>query len=185
MIFFTSDTHFGHKGIIRFQRPQFSSTEEMDRYLINRWNVIVGPKDIVYHAGDFGFGNSSYLDQIVAALHGRIHLILGNHDHRGKVFSKVTKLRFESIQSFLELKISGAPRITICHYPMLVWNQSHYGSWHLHGHSHGSCKAPGLRWDVGVDCNDYLPISIDDLHDKMKNGTISYADYHKQQEQIS
>ena len=39
-IWFTSDTHFGHKEIIRFTGRPFASVEEMDRELIRRWNEI-------------------------------------------------------------------------------------------------------------------------------------------------
>lgn len=47
--------------------------------------------------------------------------------------------------------------VTLCHFPMLVWNNSQHGAYHLCGHSHGSCVQSGpftemgRRLDVGVE----------------------------------
>lgn len=47
-IFFTSDLHFGHKNIIQYDQRPFSSVDEMDAALIERWNRKVSPEDLVY-----------------------------------------------------------------------------------------------------------------------------------------
>ena len=46
-VFFTSDTHFGHENVIRFDGRPFASVEEMDAELIRRWNAKVGKGDLV------------------------------------------------------------------------------------------------------------------------------------------
>ena len=51
-IFFTSDLHFGHENVLRFDHRPFASVEEMDDELIRRWNAKVAPGDLVYVLGD-------------------------------------------------------------------------------------------------------------------------------------
>jgi calcineurin-like phosphoesterase family protein len=83
--FVISDTHFGHTNSWeKFKladgsplRP-FTSTEEMDETMIERWNAKVKPGDTVYHLGDVVI-NKKYL-HLVSRLNGRKILIRGNHD---------------------------------------------------------------------------------------------------------
>ena len=53
--FFTADHHFGHTGIIKMCSRPFESIEEHDMNLIDAWNAVVGPSDVVYHLGDFQY----------------------------------------------------------------------------------------------------------------------------------
>jgi calcineurin-like phosphoesterase family protein len=78
--FFTSDHHFGHKNILNYEKEArpFSSVEEMNEVMIERWNNVVHRNDIVYHLGDFAFGKHNI--QIAERLNGKKRLILGNHD---------------------------------------------------------------------------------------------------------
>ena len=78
-IFFTSDTHFFHKNIIKYCNRPFGSVEEMNEALVANWNSVVGPDDHVYHLGDFCFGNVEKWNWCLepGRLNGHIHLILG------------------------------------------------------------------------------------------------------------
>ena len=58
-IFFTSDLHFGHKNIIRFDNRPFSTVEEMDEALIRNWNAKVSDEDTVYVLGDISWYNDA------------------------------------------------------------------------------------------------------------------------------
>ena len=55
-VFFTSDTHFGHAGIITFCHRPFQDVAQMNETMIANWNRVVGPEDIVFHLGDFCLG---------------------------------------------------------------------------------------------------------------------------------
>lgn len=159
-IFFTSDTHFGHTNIIQHCSRPFSTVEEMDETLIRNWNYVVCPEDIVYHLGDFAWRNiSRYIEQ----LNGNIHLIRGSHDKQignsSQVFVTVTDLN--SI-------VIGGQRIVLCHYAMRVWRASHFGSWQLFGHSHGRLRPVGKQWDVGVDRNNFKPLSYEEIKEIMR-----------------
>ncbi|HJQ13673.1 MAG TPA: hypothetical protein VJ830_02910, partial [Anaerolineales bacterium] len=50
--------------------------------------------------------------------------------------------------------------IVLCHYSMQVWDRSSHGSWHLFGHSHGKLTGVGMSFDVGVDCTEFMPLSL-------------------------
>ena len=72
--FFTSDEHFGSKRTLDLSKRPFTSVEEMNQYMVNCWNSVVKPNDIVYNLGDFG--DYSFIDK----LNGNIFLILGNYE---------------------------------------------------------------------------------------------------------
>ena len=63
----------------------------------------------------------------------------------------------------LEDSAGTSHTITLSHYPLAEWEAGHHGAWHLHGHSHGQHRGPGSKLDVGVDCHDYAPVSLDEL----------------------
>ena len=50
---YSSDSHFHHRRIIEYCSRPFPSVEEMNQVMIERWNEVVKPDDIVYHCGDF------------------------------------------------------------------------------------------------------------------------------------
>ena len=80
MIYYTADTHFGHKSIIDMCKRPFKTIHQMDRALIERWNERVGHEDTVYHLGDVAFGPVSEGRKYFDLLNGKKHLIVGNHE---------------------------------------------------------------------------------------------------------
>lgn len=162
-IYFTSDHHFGHKNIIKYSNRPFSSVEEMDETMIQRWNEKVGPEDEVYHLGDVGLCQADRLKEILDQLNGKIYLLKGNHEKA----AMACRDRFEWVKHYYELVLpdldfqKGQQMIALFHYSMRVWNASHWGTYHLYGHSHGNLEDdPTMRsFDVGVDCHDFYPIS--------------------------
>lgn len=192
MRFFTSDTHFGHSNIIKFEaenRP-FSSTEEMDEVLIERWNSVVRRGDIVYHLGDAIMGDFKAGIEKMRRLNGKIILIPGNHD---RVFSGlkpgyVQKWRpsylevFDVIdpeQVYTNLDHNRNFRILMSHFP--YEGDSHgedrysdkrpvdTGMPLVHGHVHGQWKHRGRQFNVGVDVNNLTPVSEDEVIEWVKS----------------
>ena len=79
-VFITSDTHFFHSNIIKYCNRPWGSAEEMNEGLIENWNRVVHPEDVVIHLGDFCFGGRHKVESIFGRLNGEIDLVLGNHD---------------------------------------------------------------------------------------------------------
>lgn len=169
-VFFTSDTHFHHANIIKYCNRPFNHCKEMDSVLIDNWNSVVGPDDYVFHAGDFCFGSKNSWHSTLIQLNGKKYLAAGNHD------LNITPEHFMDVQQMFNIRILGDPeiasdgqRITVCHYPMFSWYQSHRGSWNTYGHHHGTLSNKGLdksilspnQLDVGVDVHEYTPISYE------------------------
>lgn len=160
MIYLTSDLHLGHRAILGMQSRPFEDVDEMNKVLINNLNSYVNKNDTLYILGDLCFRISvDEANAIINKLNGKKILIKGNHD------KNYDKSLFVEIADFLEIHIDGIS-ISLMHYPMLSWPKSHHGSVHLHGHMHNEAiyneenrDAGILRYDVGVDANNYLPVS--------------------------
>lgn len=187
MIYFTSDTHWYHKNIIQYCNRPVQSVEEMNELLIQKWNDRIRPSDEVYHLGDFAFCNRTRAEEIFTRLHGIKFLIRGNHD--GK---QVDHLAWEWIRDYYVLKVSDVYEtnddkfasyhqpIVLSHFPMISWDGMVHGSWHLHGHCHGTLKDTGaLRLDAGVDVWNMGPVSYDEIKAKMALRTVVPVDHHK------
>jgi len=154
MIYLTADHHFCHTNIIRFCNRPFASVGEMNTTMVTNWNNVVEPKDTVYVLGDFGIGSRERLQEILDALNGYKTLIVGSHDsisEKLKGWVKVTPM--------LEIKAENH-YITLCHYCLRVWPRSHYNTYMAYGHSHGCLSPIGKSMDVGVDSNNFTPVSI-------------------------
>jgi len=155
MYFFTADQHLGHANIIKYCKRPYNSIEEMDAIIIKNFNEVVSKKDHTVHVGDFTF---KHQEKYIKQLNGSHTFLRGNHDkwmntHYHEMWCKTIENQ----------------HIVACHYAMRVWPRSHYGSWNLYGHSHGNLKPIGLQHDVGVDNNNYYPVSFEDLKFIMKN----------------
>jgi calcineurin-like phosphoesterase family protein len=162
-IFFTADLHLGHKNIIEYCNRPFENIEEMNNQIIFNWNKTISNNDEVYVLGDFCLTNNKIQAQYwFDSLKGKKHLILGNHDKMSREIKG-----WESISYYKELEIDDK-EIILSHYAFRVWNKSHYGSYHLYGHSHGTLLGIGKSMDVGADCNNYFPFSFEEVNTKLE-----------------
>lgn len=160
-IFFTSDQHFGDKSIL--SKRSFSTIQDMDDMMIKKWNLKIDSADEVYHLGDFADNNPEYLNKILDRLNGKIFLIKGNHDY----YTESSQSRFEWVKDYHELIVNdkdnplGTQLLVLFHYPMLYWKGMGMGTYHLYGHMHGELKnhPKPNSMDIGVDCQDYYPLS--------------------------
>lgn len=173
--YYTADLHFAHPAVIRAANRPFTSSEEMDAFLVDRINERVEKQDTLYILGDFTLSrNSEYVEHLFHAISCRKVLVLGNHDvdNKGRVKKVFARLPWD-IPPVQALEISDGPnadRIWLSHYGHRTWPASHHGAYHLYGHSHGRLPSVGRSRDVGVDCADagYGPLTFAQLTEGME-----------------
>ena len=176
-VWFTSDTHFGHENIIKYCNRPFRDVHEMDEEIIRRWNEAVPEDGVVFHLGDFGYGGSKEWAEILRRLNGKIYLILGNHDLKNIRQGYMTA--FVHVTQQMTIRVGGQS-IYLNHNPFLCYGGSYKDVWQLFGHVHsGPNSNTGLdhprlqhlfplQYDVGVDNNDFRPISFAEVKAKIE-----------------
>lgn len=182
-IFFTSDTHFNHNQDFVYAARGFTSPIEMGEAILDRWNELIKPHDIVYHLGDFAFGS---VDTpifrhttlgLIKQLNGHIIWIAGNHDSSSKIQAIceacpnihypiwATLLRYHKHQFYMS------------HYPTLTANfdDRHFNQ-HviaLHGHTHQTKNflfpENPFCYHVGIDSHDCAPVHIEEVLTDIRN----------------
>lgn len=170
MIYVCSDTHFNHTNILKYEpvsRP-FKTIEEMNNTIISNWNSVISENDTVYVCGDMFMGPLDKIKEILDQLKGKIILVRGNHDTKGRIdFFKENGIEVKDIDY-----ISYKGRFFIlCHFPIAseefinMVRQDNSEVILLYGHIHS--KAPKGYVDgtyhVGMDTNNLTPISLEQI----------------------
>jgi calcineurin-like phosphoesterase family protein len=154
----------------------------MNEVLIANWNLMVPRGSIVYHLGDFGFGNAQKIKSIVSRLNGEIRLVLGSHDKNCKGNKNLGFSRISDSTHITHIIDSRNKEINIFlnHYCHKVWPSSHRGWWHLFGHSHGGMDEYAIRegklLDVGVDSHNFFPWSLEEVIAVMETRPLNFND---------
>jgi len=195
--FFCSDHHFDHSNIIKFTRADgctpvrdFSSVDEMNEHMIERHNSVVKANDVVYFLGDVTIPRRGL--RHIARLNGKKRLIMGNHD----VFTKnqnrdYYEAGFERCSAFHKFD-----RFVATHIPVHPQQVSTRWAANVHGHLHTNrvtitkvIETPDYRGGYNTrteevpdpryfcvcveQLDDYRPISMEEIHDKLPAGLIN------------
>lgn len=175
-LWFTSDTHAYHENIIKYCSRPFENSLVMNKKLIQNWNELVRIDDDIIVAGDFiHSGNLELVQDFISKLNGKIWLVYGNHCYQNKFERPAIQLMFAGrCYDSMDFQVEdseledGFMKFHINHYPCEFWTR---GAVHLHGHVHSGPKSTGheickfnpLRYDIGVDNNNFKPISYEDI----------------------
>lgn len=194
-VWFTSDTHYAHKNIVRgitnwMTSPNpdecitrnFNTLEEMNSALVNNINSVVDANDWLIHLGDWSFSGEENIEEFRSKLNcNNIVLILGNHDHHiQRELSKYKKI-FTHIAHYEELKITRnedpTNNFVLCHYPIISWNGQHKGSKMLHGHQHLKFDRRVTqtdRMDIGICGNpEFRPYNVEEIITHLKENIVN------------
>jgi len=175
---FASDLHLGHENIIGLADRPFSSIDKMNSTLTFNFLSVMRRGDLLYLLGD------TFLDKKVGGaflravrdLGVRIHFLKGNHD--GVSTRWLCDNGCKTVDTINDVKVDGQ-KITLCHFPMVSWNFSREGSWHLHGHWHVNTprkEMKGKILNVNVEFHDFYPWSFDEVKTHM-DGCSNNWDY--------
>ena len=184
-VYLTSDTHFNHGNIIKFCKRPFKDAEEMNQMLIENWNKKVPKDGIVFHLGDFAWGGYEAWKNIREQLNGEIILIKGNHEMKN-LTPKAEKELFKYSTWQMMVEIEGR-KVLLNHFPYLcysgVYRDANAQVYQCFGHVHlsnvaernGGKDCPRcfdmlypLQYDVGVDFNNFTPLSWYEVNEKIQ-----------------
>jgi calcineurin-like phosphoesterase family protein len=166
MKYYTADEHYGHDRIIQFCNRPFSNVEDMRDTLIANHNSVVRDGDFTWHIGDVFWRTVEIAEarKILSALNGKHGLIIGNHD---EVALRIAGMFNAVHDQFYDT--GTKPGVFLNHFAMRVWAKSHAGSYHVFGHTHAVLPDYRRSHDVGVDANDFFPVSFDQLDELIKS----------------
>lgn len=153
--FIVSDTHFGHKNIIKYCNRPFKTIEEMDEALIKNWNSVVSKDDTIIHLGDVFLCGKERAKKIMSQLNGRKILIKGNHDHWSDEFYR--SIGFDYVSKY---PIIWHGFYMLSHAPLQLNETTPYGN--LYGHVHNDEKYQDTENSkcVCVERTNYKPILL-------------------------
>lgn len=184
--FLAADTHFSHRGIVKFLREDnvtkerpWDNIEEMDEALVKNWNSVVRPTDTVYHLGDVVINRSAL--PILGRLNGTKILVKGNHD----VFRAE-----EYLEYFKDIRGSAVlNNLVMTHIPLHPASIERWDG-NIHGHLHSKrvmtvkqvIVNPGERGShlayeavpdprylcVSMEHINYTPISLEEVMKRFK-----------------
>lgn len=184
MLFLTHT--FGHTNSWeKFKLPNgdplrpFTSTEEMDETMVERWNAVVRPQDTVYHLGDVVINKKSL--HHVKRLNGKKRLVRGNHD----IF-KDAEYREVGFESLYGVRVF-VDQFILSHIPLHPDCVTERFRVNVHGHLHANelmqeydtgmgstfhrdmAMRPDPRYlCVSVEHTDYRPLSFDEVEARIK-----------------
>lgn len=133
----------------------------MNEELIRRHNSVVAPNDVVWHLGDFSFLRPSASTALLARLHGRHQLVLGNHD---RTATAMLAIGFQTVQKSATFRV-GAREFLASHKPTDLppwrdWTPNQVG---ICGHVHDRWVCSSGMLNVGVDVHNFTPICLDEI----------------------
>jgi len=151
---FISDTHFGHENMAI--KRGFSSAEEMNEYIIKKWNSVVSKKDVTYLLGDVSMESKKFY-YLLNSLNGVKNVVLGNHCRRQDIPEMLKYVN--SVAGMIDYK--GSYILTHC--PVHPSQLEFRYSYNIHGHIHENSLDDPRYINVSCEVIDYTPKLIIEL----------------------
>lgn len=178
-IFLVIFTFVSHNRGFLYEPRGFSSIEEHDEIIIENWNKVVKPEDIVFLLGDTMLNNNDKGIECLNKLNGFIWFIRGNHDSGERIYRiyhECPYIRFleggsENFCAVAAVEKFHGYNVYLSHYPTYtsyIENMAPLKN-HLlnfHGHTHSKDKfyqdIP-FMYNVALDAHNNAPVSFDEI----------------------
>ena len=181
--YFTSDTHFNQERTFELSKRDryFKNLEDMNKHMFDRIQINVGINDRLFHLGDIGEGEAVH--NLIKA-YPDMTFIFGNYELKKLSedpaalnnlfgFDMTNNITFALvIKSNIPLETGEYPYFLLVHDPANfeklkenVYDEIGHDKilYCLFGHIHGRQFIKRFGIDVGVDANNYTPISLKDV----------------------
>lgn len=152
---FCADLHLGHKNIHKYRG--FTSIEEHDEFVKERWHRQVRKKDKVYILGDVCFTAEHWAE--FSTWTGNKVVVLGNHCTE----------RNSSADIPASIDLHGAIRYKefwLTHIP--IHREELRGKLNLHGHTHNKAINDTRYLGVSLEQTGYMLLSLEDIRSEMQ-----------------
>lgn len=147
-----SDTHFGHRNIVRYAgRP-----EDHEQRMISAWRALVGEDEPILHLGDLAMMKRDWLERLVASLPGRFIMLEGNHDRQTKTM--YLNLGIELIKNSFLLEL-GEWGVWFSHRPEPARIHGNRQV-NIHGHIHEKTMDDPRCLNACVEHTGYSPVRV-------------------------
>ena len=168
-------TLVSHNREFMYKPRGFSSIEEHDAMIIENWNKVVKPEDIVYLLGDLMLNDNEGGIRKLNQLNGIIHYIRGNHctNTRCELYKNTNMIPlcgdFHTSWATIQ-KINGY-NFYLSHYPTMIGSLEDMSELKkrllgLSGHTHSKNKfyqdIP-FMYNVALDAHNNSPVSFDEI----------------------
>lgn len=158
MFWWTSDYHFDHKNMIKYENRPYANVREMNNAFIHNTNEAVARGDVLIIAGDITLQHNPHVvhNKFLSRIHGNKIILKGNHDY------------WMRKGPYIDHRTVNGHFISTSHYPMRSWNRSIHGAIHAHGHSHGNLFPFRNQLDISIDnafklLGEYRPFNLDEM----------------------
>ena len=146
MKYFIADLHLGDKYLFGDKRYYFKCMDQYREEILASLQLKLTNRDILFILGDIARSDlMSWRNKLPRC---QLWLIPGNHD---PTYKKCKEVFGKNIRSTIEVKIESKElnlkaKCFLSHYAHAFWPSSHYGSYHLYGHTHGSREHTLDEW---------------------------------------
>lgn len=154
-IFFIGDLHIGHKNCALYMR-NFNSLQNHDEFLVQQWNDVVKPKDVVWLLGDVAWRcGTEYANQYLSRLRGNIRVVLGNHDSPDLLKRCGLEWQHGVVKKY---------KMWLTHCP--IHPDELRGLKNVHGHVHYATIRDQNYYNVSAENIGYSPISLEEVRER-------------------